>query len=151
MSSFDFYPDKPEISTKEDKNNWSITIGSLLLFIVTFLLLFKEHFQFVFLLIVVLFIHELGHYLCMKTFKYKNVKMLFVPLMGAFVQGEKTNYSQKQSLLVVIAGPFPGIIIGTVLLVVAYFGNITGLYQIGVLFYSLIYLNLQSLESHTIQ
>ena len=41
--------------------------------------------------------------------------MLFIPLMGAFVQGKKSNYSQKQSLIVLIAGPFPGIVIGNLL------------------------------------
>lgn len=45
--------------------------------------------------------------------------MLFIPLMGAFVQGSKEKYSQKESFFVISAGPFPGIWIGSVLLVFA--------------------------------
>jgi hypothetical protein len=36
--------------------------------------------------------------------------------MGAFVQGSKKRYSQKQSFLVTLAGPFPGVLIGAVLM-----------------------------------
>lgn len=59
--------------------------------------------------------HEMGHFIAMKSFKYKNVRMLFIPLMGAFVQGKKSNFSQKQSLIVLISGPFPGIVVGNLL------------------------------------
>jgi len=59
--------------------------------------------DFILPLIIVLLIHEMGHFLLMKLFKYDNVRMLFIPLMGAFVQGNKEEYSQKQSLWVVIA------------------------------------------------
>jgi membrane-associated protease RseP (regulator of RpoE activity) len=59
-------------------------------------------------------VHEFGHFSQMKRFNYENVRMLFIPLMGAFVQGSKDRYSQKESLLVVIFGPFPGIILGSV-------------------------------------
>ena len=45
--------------------------------------------------------------------------MLFIPLMGAFVEGKKEEYHQKESLIVLLAGPIPGIIVGLFLL---YFG-----------------------------
>jgi membrane-associated protease RseP (regulator of RpoE activity) len=54
----------------------------------------------------------MGHLLFMKFFKYENVRMLFIPLMGAFVQGSKPKYSQRESLLVVFFGPFPGLLLG---------------------------------------
>ena len=75
----------------------------------------QDQFLFLMNLLIVLVIHEMGHFIAMKVFKYQNVRMLFIPLMGAFVQGKKSNYSQKQSLIVLIAGPFPGIIIGNLL------------------------------------
>ena len=56
-------------------------------------------FIFIFFVIAVLFIHEMGHFSFMKLFKYTNVIMMFVPLMGAFVRGEKEKYEQKQSVL----------------------------------------------------
>ena len=37
------------------------------------------------ILVGILFFHELGHLLGMKLFKYKNLKMMFIPLLGAAV------------------------------------------------------------------
>ena len=57
----------------------------------------------------------------MKLFNYENVRMLFIPLMGAFVQGSKEKYSQTQSFIVVAAGPFPGICFGIITLFLSSF------------------------------
>jgi Zn-dependent protease len=122
---YDFYPQKPELLEPKAKGNVALTIFSIVLFILTFLFIFTDEVNFVFNLVIVLIIHELGHFSMMKLFGYKNVRMLFIPLMGAFVQGSKEEYSQKQSLFVVGAGPFPGIIIGVLLM---YFA---GIYQNG--------------------
>jgi len=35
------------------------------------------------LVLLVLFVHEAGHFLGMKAFGHKNVQMFFIPLMGA--------------------------------------------------------------------
>ena len=53
-------------------------------------------------------------FLFMKLFNYRNVKMMFVPLMGAFVQGVKKIYSQKESFFVILGGPVPGILLGII-------------------------------------
>jgi Zn-dependent protease len=119
MEEFDLYPQKPLIEKVKIESNWGLTFFSLVLFVGTFLFLFKDQLRFVLFLILVLFIHEMGHFLFMKLFKYENVRMLFIPLMGAFVQGSKEKYSQKESFLVISAGPFPGIWIGSALLVFA--------------------------------
>jgi stage IV sporulation protein FB len=119
MEEFDLYPQKPLIEKVKIESNWGLTFFSLVLFVGTFLFLFKDQIRFVLFLILVLFIHEMGHFLFMKLFKYENVRMLFIPLMGAFVQGSKEKYSQKESFFVISAGPFPGIWIGSVLLVFA--------------------------------
>ena len=119
MEEFDLYPQKPLIEKVKIESNWGLTFFSLVLFVGTFLFLFKDQLRFVLFLILVLFIHEMGHFLFMKLFKYENVRMLFIPLMGAFVQGSKEKYSQKESFFVISAGPFPGIWIGTMLLVFA--------------------------------
>lgn len=64
------------------------------------------------IVIVVLFIHEGGHFTAMKLFKYSDVKMFFLPLIGAAVAGrEPTPYSSRKAL-VSIAGPLPGLFIG---------------------------------------
>ena len=119
MDNDSLYPDKPIIVKEKAKNNWGLTAFSMLLFILSFLLLFSEKFLFILFLIIVLFIHEMGHFVFMKAFKYENVRMLFIPLMGAFVQGSKPRYSQRESLLVVFFGPFPGLVLGCVTFIIA--------------------------------
>lgn len=115
MQEFDLYPEKPDLIEYAPKSSLGVTIFSLVVFVMVFLLLFEDQLPFLANLLIVLIIHELGHFLAMKYYKYENVRMLFIPLMGAFVQGKKSNCSQKQSLWVLIAGPFPGIIIGNLL------------------------------------
>lgn len=119
MEEFDLYPPKPLIEKVKVESNWGLTFFSMVLFVGTFLFIFKDQLRFVLFLIMVLFIHEMGHYLFMKLFNYQNVRMLFIPLMGAFVQGNKEKYSQKESFFVISAGPFPGIWIGSAILVFA--------------------------------
>jgi Zn-dependent protease len=114
MEDFSFYPDKPQLATKQNKGGIGVTLFSMALFVSGMLLIFPDFFSTILLILVVLLIHELGHFLFMKKFKYRNVRMLFVPLMGAFVQGEKDRYSQIQSFIVVLAGPIPGIILGLI-------------------------------------
>jgi len=48
-------------------------------------------------------------------FKYSNVKIFIVPLLGAFTSGKKQQVSQTQLSIIILAGPVPGIIIGCVL------------------------------------
>ena len=110
-SSYNQYPPKPILGKTEGK----ISYISILLFIVAYYFIFDKNITLIFILIVVLFIHELGHLLTMKFFNYNEVSMLFVPLLGALVTGEKHTISQKQRSFVILAGPIPGIIIGIVL------------------------------------
>lgn len=113
--SEDFYPEKPALVQKRRSGSLAVTITSIVLFVLLFMMFFTEELAFVLSLVVVLLIHELGHYSMMKRFGYENVRMLFVPFMGAFVQGEKDEYSQRESLWVSIMGPFPGVLIGLTL------------------------------------
>jgi stage IV sporulation protein FB len=100
----------------QPKSSLSLTVFSLVLFVMVFLLIFDDQLLFIVQLIIVIVVHELGHFIMMKRFGYKNVRMLFIPLMGAFVQGKKRNYSERQNFWVLIAGPFPGILIGYALM-----------------------------------
>jgi stage IV sporulation protein FB len=110
------YPPKPFLEKEPTRQGHiAVTVFSLLLFALSFLIFFDNQIPFLIELIAVLIIHEGGHYLFMKLYRYQNVRMLFVPLMGAFVHGYKESYRQRESLMVVLAGPFPGIIIGIAL------------------------------------
>ena len=142
MENYDIYPAKPHIEKVKIESNWGLTAFSLVLFVGVFLLLFKDEINFVLFLILVLFIHEMGHFTFMKLFNYENVRMLFIPLMGAFVQGSKEKYSQTQSFIVVAAGPFPGICIGIITLFLASFYQLNWLLELSFLFLFLNIINL---------
>jgi len=142
MENYDIYPAKPHIEKVKIESNWGLTAFSLVLFVGVFLLLFKDEIDFVLFLILVLFIHEMGHFTFMKLFNYENVRMLFIPLMGAFVQGSKEKYSQTQSFIVVAAGPFPGICIGIITLFLSSFYQLNWLLELSFLFLFLNIINL---------
>jgi stage IV sporulation protein FB len=77
--------------------------------------LFDQNIAYIAAVLLVLPIHEFGHFLAMKHYNYQNVKMFIIPLLGAFVSGKKQSVSQKQMSIIVLAGPVPGLVIGLVL------------------------------------
>ena len=70
--------------------------------------------EFALLLIPILFFHELGHYVAMRLFGYRNLKMFFIPLFGAAVTGQHYNVPGWKKVIVSLAGPVPGILVGAV-------------------------------------
>ena len=98
-----------------EKKSWTTTVYSLLASFTAYYIFFDQKISLVIVLLVVLFIHELGHFIAMKVFRYADVKMFFVPMIGALVTGTKHTVSQRQRAIITIAGPMPGIIIGAVL------------------------------------
>ena len=105
------YPPKPELQTNlSAKNNrWLIHLA---LFGVLFYFFFDQDIVYVAALLLVLLIHELGHYTMMKVFGYKGVRIYVIPLLGGLTTGEKTQYSKREWLAVIAAGPLPGIVLG---------------------------------------
>lgn len=146
MEEHEYYPEKPFIEKVKVESNWGLTAFSIVMFVGVFLLVFNDQLQFVLFLILVLFVHEMGHYAFMKLYKYENVRMLFIPLMGAFVQGTKDKYSQKQSFIVVSAGPFPGLYIGIVLLILSSIYKLDWLVELSFLFLFLNIINLLPID-----
>ena len=146
MEDYDFYPPKPELVEPKMKSSLAVTIFSIVLFVLVFLLFFANEINFIIYLIVVLLIHELGHFLAMKIFGYENVRMLFIPLMGAFVQGKKQEYSQRQSFIVALAGPVPGLIIGTSILYIGLSFHSYWMVELAALFLLLNIVNLFPLD-----
>lgn len=142
----DFHPQKPKLIEHKPKGGLSITIFSMVMFVLAFTLLFSDQILFIMFLLAVLLIHELGHFLLMKRFNYKHVRMLFIPLMGAFVQGKKESYSQKESFLVTMAGPVPGVAAGVVLLLYAVNNHSAWGLQLSALFILLNVINLLPLD-----
>ncbi len=142
----DWYEPKPVLEKVKVRSNWGMTLFSVLLFALSFLYIFSDELDFVFYLVLVLFLHEFGHYLMMKQFKYEDLRMLFIPLMGAFVQGSKKQYSQKESFLVIAAGPFPGVVFGLTLLFLAQHYQQTWLLELSFLFLFLNVINLLPID-----
>ncbi len=73
---------------------------------------FRWEVPFIVSLVVVLFIHETGHYLAMRLFRYRNLRMFFIPLFGAAVSGESLRVAGWKKALVSLMGPLPGIALG---------------------------------------
>lgn len=146
MENFNsFYPPKPTLIRKDRKGHISITVLSMIIFAITFSFIVDDYLLIAILLGVLLF-HELGHFLMMKFFGYDNLKMLFLPFIGAMVSGKKKVYSQIEGSIMLLAGPVPGIILGYILLEVGWSAELTFLVQLGVILILLNVMNLIPLD-----
>ncbi len=99
--------EKPE----EQANIWMRSVLSLAAYLVLGFYIFPDY-RILLLITGIVMIHELGHFIAMKAFRYKDLGIFFIPLLGAYVSGNKREVSQKQSAIILLAGPLPGIIIG---------------------------------------
>jgi len=115
----DRYPPKPVIEYNKQGSQLPRFFISLALFALVFYFFAGTEWQAIAWLIVIIFIHELGHYLAMKIFKYKDLTIFFIPLLGAVAGGSKEKISQKEKAVVLLAGPLPGIIIGMLIFFIA--------------------------------
>ena len=114
---------KPELEEpKSSRYVWLKSLGSLGFFLVIGYFFFRrfsgDSYSAIAMVIVltgVVVFHELGHFLAMKIYKYRELGMFFIPLLGAYVSGKKQEVSQKQSAIILLAGPVPGIFLGILL------------------------------------
>lgn len=107
------YP--PKFEKKEQVTNiWFKSIISLALYLILGYYFFHS-FEILLLITAIVIFHEMGHFLAMKYFRYSDLGIFFIPLLGAYVSGSKREISQKESAIIILAGPLPGIIVGIVL------------------------------------
>jgi len=114
---------KPELEEPKSRPNvWLKSLASLAFFLVVGYFFFRRTtadsqaaWTLVLVLTTVVIIHELGHFFAMKNYKYQDLGMFFIPLLGAYVSGKKQEVSQKQSAIILLAGPIPGIFLGIIL------------------------------------
>jgi len=104
------YPAKFE-RPEQSSNIWVKSITSLALYLALGYYIFKQ-WEVLLLITAIVMIHELGHFFAMKYFKYSELGIFFIPLLGAYVSGKKREVSQQQSAIILLAGPLPGIIFG---------------------------------------
>ncbi|SLM28209.1 membrane hypothetical protein [Desulfamplus magnetovallimortis] len=98
--------------------------------------------DFLWMLLLVLFIHEGGHLLGMWLFGYKDLKVLFIPFMGALATGRKDKISAWQEALILLFGPAPGYIAAVALLCSGITGFDSWLFDLAILSLTLNLINL---------
>lgn len=140
------YPPKFKKAEEQRTNIWLRSIASLALYLILGYYIFHS-FEMLLLITAIVVFHELGHFFAMKFYHYKDLGIFFIPLLGAYVSGSKREVSQKESAVILLAGPLPGIILGIIVYILyqynssLYIGNIS-FYTLAV---SLIFLNLINL------
>ena len=87
------------------------SISSLALYLFLGYYIFPSY-KILLVITLIVIIHEMGHFIAMKAFRYNELGIFFIPLLGAYVSGSKRDVSQLQSAIILLAGPLPGIIIG---------------------------------------
>ena len=106
---------------QQNKPGWGNTLWILAISIIAFLALGATQWdwKFTLWLIPVLFFHEAGHWVAMRLFHYRNLRMFFIPLFGAAVTGRHWNVPGWKKGIVSLAGPVPGIVVGALLAILA--------------------------------
>jgi Zn-dependent protease len=72
-------------------------------------------------LVGVLLFHELGHWAGMRLFGFRDVRMFFIPFLGAAVSGRNPSASGGKEGVVLLLGPLPGLIAAPLVLAAAGF------------------------------
>ena len=130
------FPPKYE-KKAQPSNIWLRSIISLALYLILGYYFFQS-FIILLLITVIIIFHEMGHFLAMKYFKYSDLGIFFIPLLGAYVSGTKREVSQKESAIILLAGPLPGIFLG-IILYLLYLNN-PNLGVAGISFYQISFL-----------
>jgi Zn-dependent protease len=63
-------------------------------------------------------LHEAGHALAMRALGYRDVHVFFIPLLGAMTVGRPVATSVRNRLVVLLAGPVPGLWLAVLLLAI---------------------------------
>ena len=99
------------------KGGWG---NAILIFVVSMVLFIgvgsqRRSWKYALMLVPILFVHELGHYVAMRAFDYRNLRMFFLPFFGAAVSGRHYNVAGWKKVIVSMMGPAPGILLGAVI------------------------------------
>lgn len=98
------------------KASWTTTVLILAVSLVLFFRVGTDSWlrdrEFLLMIVGILFFHEMGHYITMRMFHYRNLRMFFIPMVGAAVSGQHYNVPGWKKVIVALAGPLPGIVLG---------------------------------------
>jgi stage IV sporulation protein FB len=87
------------------------TLSSLVLYALLYYFVFRD-LRSILLLLLVIIVHEGGHYLAMRTLGYRDIKLFFIPFFGALISGNYEGITPFRRALMILAGPLPGIMAG---------------------------------------
>jgi Zn-dependent protease/tetratricopeptide (TPR) repeat protein len=121
--------------------------GKLTVFVFTLILSYFAFglvfsFNSVLILLGVILFHELGHIAAMYAFKYRDLQILFIPLMGAAATGNKEDVALWKQVIVYLMGPLPGILVGIGLIAMYQYYQSPWLYETAIIMLVINYLNL---------
>lgn len=105
-----------EILRSREAPTWRpllVLVGTLALFTVT--LGMSVVLTDVGILIFVLLLHEAGHFVGMRAFGYRDVRMFFIPFLGGAVSGKASGVALYKQAIVLLLGPLPGLIAAFIL------------------------------------
>ncbi len=110
-SDVSMFPPKPK---PLEKPKGMITISlNFVFYILLFFLVFNGNIKLLAAVLMVIFIHEFGHFVMMKKYGYSDKKMFFIPFLNLFfTEEDSSQVTIREKLFILFAGPLPGIIIG---------------------------------------
>ena len=77
---------------------------------------FSTSWQWLAVVMPVLFIHELGHWLAMRAFGHDDAHISFIPFLGAATMTKRPFEKRWQEIVMLLAGPMPGIALAVAVL-----------------------------------
>src|SRR5436309_707125 len=80
------YPPKPRPEDKK-ANVWLRSLTSLVLYLAVGYYFFRGNWILLLILTGIVIFHELGHFIAMKIYNYKDLGIFFIPLLGAYASG----------------------------------------------------------------
>lgn len=107
------YPPKFTKPQPDRAQAWLRSATSLALYLIVGFYFFRS-LEMILLITAIVILHEMGHFIAMKAFRYNDLGIFFIPLLGAYVSGTKREVSQRESAIILLAGPVPGMIIGLI-------------------------------------
>ncbi len=93
---------------------WALYVMSCLVFLAAAALVLN--WRIAWMLLVVVAFHEAGHYLAMRMLGYRRTQMLMLPLVGGVAFGEESRPNAWHRAIVALAGPVPGLLLATLIL-----------------------------------
>lgn len=141
------FPTKPQLIKEDKKTVLLKTLMPILLLIGFFLMAFRENYVLIAQLLTVLVIHEAGHWLMAKLLGGVNYQLNLLPGFNPSNSDRRKAVSQTKKTWTLLMGPLPGIILGSVLLYMAFNGESEYFwFEIGMMFLFINMVNLMPLD-----